>query len=72
MYSVTEVANYRKCSRQYILELIQKNKLKATKVGNTYIIDEKECVAKWGNEWKKGTNNQWFGFYASSYNLKTK
>lgn len=51
-YSVTEVAAFRLCSRQYILQLIHNKKLKAEKVGNTYIINENECIKQWGEKWK--------------------
>lgn len=53
-YSLTQVADYRKCSRQYIHELIVKGRLKAEKVGNQYIINEKECIKLWGDYWKIG------------------
>lgn len=51
-YSVTEIATFRRCTRQYILQLIQSQKLKAEKIGNTYIINEKECIKLWGDYWK--------------------
>lgn len=51
-FSVTEVATFRRCTRQYILQLIQNQKLKAEKVGNTYVINEKECIKLWGDYWK--------------------
>ena len=54
-YSVTEVAAFRLCSRQYILQLIHNKKLKAEKVGNTYIINENECIKLWGEVWKLST-----------------
>lgn len=51
-YSLTQVADLRKCTRQNIYLLIKSKKLKAEMVGNTYVISEQACVKMWGEKWK--------------------
>jgi len=41
-YSLTEVARTLRISRQAVHKRIKKNKLKAVKVGSTYIIGKEE------------------------------
>ena len=44
MKSVTEVAEQLKVTRSWIWFLIQSKRLKAKKVGNTYIIEDQDVI----------------------------
>jgi len=44
LISVTEAAELKKCTRQYIWFLIKTKKLQAVKVGNSYIIKEEDMA----------------------------
>ena len=44
MKSVTEVAKQMGCTRSWVWFLIQAKKLKAEKVGNTYVIEDQAVI----------------------------
>ena len=53
LYSISEIAKRLDVSRQYVWFLIKTRKLKAQKVGNVYVVEEKELEQFLEQRWRE-------------------